>query len=203
MTHSDSYSAVERRFLRPVRGFLLRVYSPIARFLAWARVTPNMVSASGPALGLLFVLTVGRSRRLALLVWVLSVAVDGFDGALARYTNSSSSFGAFFDQVCDHVRETLNVAGLVAIGTISPFWGSLYPLVYTALNLVLYLCNQHQVPLPIAVKSWLLLYPAIVVFLLCGRNYLNLAAPLCVVVMAVVVVQGLIALKPAMDRAGG
>lgn len=203
MTHSDSYSAIERRFLGPVRSFLLRVYSPIVRLLARARVTPNMVSASGPVLGVLFVLTVGRSRQLALPLWVLSLVVDGFDGALARQTNRTSSFGAFFDQVCDHVRETLTVAGLVAVGAISPFWGTIYPLVYTALNLTLYLCNQHQVPLPMAIKSWLLLYPAIVVFLLTGHNYLNLMTPLCVIVMAVVVVQGLIALRSAMDRAGG
>lgn len=203
MAYSDSYSALERRFLGPVRSILLRVYSPIVRFLAWARVTPNTVSASGPALGVLFVLTVPRSPRLAFLIWVLSVVVDGFDGTLARYTGRASSFGAFVDQVCDHVRETLTVAGLVAVGAIPPFWGSVYPLVYTALNLVLYMCNQHQVPLPVAVKSWLVLYPAIALFLLTGRSYLNIATPLCVLVMAVVVVQGLIALKPAMDHAGG
>jgi len=203
MAHSDSYSALERRFLGPVRGILLRVYSPIVRFLAWARVTPNTVSASGPALGVLFVLTVPRSPRLAFLIWVLSVVVDGFDGALARYTGRASSLGAFVDQVCDHVRETLTVAGLVAVGAIPPFWGSFYPVVYTALNLVLYMCNQHQVPLPVAVKSWLVLYPAIALFLLTGRSYLNIATPLCVLVMAVVVVQGLIALKPAMDHTGG
>ena len=101
------------------------------------------------------------------------------------------------------MRETLTIAGLVVAGAISPFWGSIYPLVYTALNLILYLCNQHGVPLPVAVKSWLILYPAIVVYLLWDRNYLNLATPLCVLVMAVVVVQGLIALRQAMDHVGG
>ena len=203
MPRADSYSSIERRFLTPVRGLALSLFAPLVRLLARLGVSPNAVSLAGPLLGVLFVFVVRRNPRLSFFVWLLSLLVDGVDGALARATGRASDFGALFDQVCDHTREILIVAGLAWAGALSPLWGSLYPFVYTALNVILFLGNYHAVPAPWAVKSWMVLYPAILLYLLWGRNVLDWAAPLSIALMACTIVQGLWLLSRAMSTAKG
>lgn len=201
MPTADSYSSIERRFLTPVRGLALSLFAPLVRPLARLGVSPNAVSLAGPLLGMLFVFVVRRNPRLGFFIWLPSLLVDGVDGALARYTGRASDFGALFDQVCDHAREILIVAGLAWAGALSPLWGSLYPFVYTALNVILYLGNYHGVPAPWAVKSWMVLYPAILLYLLWGRNFLDWATPLSIALMACTIVQGLWLLSRAMNTA--
>jgi len=201
MIAADSYSSFERRFLRPARDYLLRVYSPVVRLLAHLGLSPNIVSLTAPLLGGLFIYVVPRNPQLAFFIWLLSMLVDGVDGALARYTGRSSDFGALVDQFADHTRETLIIVGLTLAGALSPLWGSLYPFVYTALNVMLFLGNCYHAPVPLALKSWLILYPAIMLYLLWGHNYLNWATGLCVVLMAITIVQGLFLLSRAMGRA--
>jgi phosphatidylglycerophosphate synthase len=166
-------------------------------------VPPNAVSLVAPVLGALFVYTVRRDLILSFFVWLPSLLVDGVDGALARYSGRASVFGALVDQVSDHTRETLIVVGLTSAGALSPLWGSLYPFVYTALNVVLFLGNYYQVPAPLAVKSWMVLYPAIAVYLLAGRNYLNWATPLSIAFMAATIVHGLLLLSRGMRASSG
>lgn len=203
MARDDSYSSMERRYLAAVRGLLLRIHSPLVRLLARLHVSPHAVSVAGPLLGVLFVCVVCRHPRLSFLIWFLSVAVDAVDGALARYTGRASSFGALVDQFCDHARETLIVAGLARAGALSPLWGSLYPFVYAATNLALFLGNHYHAPVPLAIKSWMVLYPAILLYLLWDRNYLHVAAPLSMALMLLTIVQGLWLLSRAMAAEEG
>jgi phosphatidylglycerophosphate synthase len=203
MAKADSYSSIERRFLAPARRLLVRIHSPLLRLLARLHVSPHAVSLTGPLLGVVFVFMVRRDPRLSFIIWFLSVAVDGVDGALARYTGRASSFGALVDQVCDHTRETLIVVGLAWCGALSPLWGSLYPFIYTAINVTLFLGNYYGAPVPVALKSWPVLYPAILLYLLWGRNCLDLAAPLSIALMLFTIVQGLWLLSGVMDRKMG
>jgi phosphatidylglycerophosphate synthase len=200
MAQADSYSSLERRFLKPVRDFLARLYSPLVRLLARYGVSPNAISLIAPVLGLVFVHTVRYNLRLSFFIWLPSMLVDGVDGALARYTGQASDFGALVDQVSDHTRETLIVAGLTATGALSPLWGSLYPFVYTALNVMLFLGNYYGAPAPLAIKSWMVLYPAITLYLLWGYNCLNWATPLSIALMAATIVHGLLLLSRGMER---
>jgi len=57
------------------------------------------------------------------------------------------------DQAADHLREIMIVAGLASAGALHPLWGSLYPFVYTALNVILFVTNHYAVPIPLALKS--------------------------------------------------
>lgn len=199
MPQADSYSSVERRLLAPGRRLLQRLYLPLIRLLASAGVSPNAVSALGPILGLVFVYTIRCNARLSVLVWLFSLWVDGLDGTLARYSGRASDFGALVDQLADHTRETLIVVGLVSAGALSPFWGTLYPFVYTALNVTLFLANHYEVPVPVAVKSWIVLYPAILSCLLWGRNWLSGATAASIMLMGVTILHGLVVLRPRMS----
>jgi len=200
MAKADSYSSFERRFLKPARDLLLRIYSPVVRLLAYLRLSPNVVSLMGPVLGLLFVYVVPRNPRLSFFIWLPSMLVDGVDGALARYTGRSSDFGALMDNVADHTRETLIVVALASAGALSPLWGGLYPFVYTALNVTLFLGNYYGAPVPVALKSWPILYPAITLYLLWGRNYLTRVTSLCVLLMSFTIVHGLFLLWRGINR---
>jgi phosphatidylglycerophosphate synthase len=203
MLKPDSYSSLERRFIGPVRAALLQLYAPLLRLLVRLHVSPNAISVLGPLLGLVFIYSVRGDRRFSFFVWFLSVAADGVDGALARYAGCATDFGALFDQVCDHARETLIVVGLTWSGALSPLWGSLYPFVYVAINVILFLGNYYYAPVPLALKSWIVLYPAILLYLLGGRNYLNLAASLSIAMMLYTIVQGLWLLSRVMDAKTG
>ena len=200
---ADSYSGLERKFLGPVRAFLQQAYAPLIRLLVAVHVAPNTVSLSGPVLGLLFLYTVRHNLRLSLLVWLLSVVVDGIDGALARSTGRASEFGALVDQVADHTRETLIVVGLAGSGALSPVWGSLYPFVYTALNVTLLLANRYAVPAPFVIKSWMTLYPTIAVYLMGGPNWLDTGAMLSVFAMTLTVLHTLRRLSGPMGSPSG
>ena len=198
MTKADSYSSLERRFLDPVHQLGLRVNLPIVRLLARLGMSPHAVSLSGPLFGLAFVLIVPHNPRLSFLVWVVSMWVDSLDGSLARYTGRASDFGALMDQVADHLREILIVAGLASAGAPHPWWGSLYPFVYSALNVILAVTNYYAVPIPLALKSWPLLYPVIALYLLWDINYLNYAVGVCVLLMSATILHGLCLLWRAM-----
>jgi len=195
----DSYSSLERKLLAPARNLLRAIYSPLVRVLAALRVPPNAVSFSQVVLGVVVVALVPTHPRVAFLLFVAAIALDGVDGALARATNRATRFGALFDQYCDHIREVTVVAGLALHGALNPFLAGLYGLTYPGFNLTLYLCNSHRVPLSSAIKSYLVVYPALFVYLWFGANVLDLAVGLAIVLMGLIVILGLWRLKRAMD----
>ena len=90
--------------------------------LRW-RLSPNLVSLTGLALGLASALAYSRwsDERFATLGFILAVAwlvADGLDGMIARATGSASEFGRLLDGICDHsVFVALYVSLAASIGT--------------------------------------------------------------------------------------
>ena len=101
---ADAYSALEQRFREPARALLGRIYHPLVLLLAWLGVSPHLISLLQIPIGLAIVLAIKPYPRLALLLIVLSIAVDGVDGALARHLGRATPFGALWDGYCDHVK---------------------------------------------------------------------------------------------------
>ena len=129
---------------------------------------------------------------------VLAILMDGLDGALARYTGKASAYGALVDQYADHTREILVVAGLAYAGALNGALAALYALAYTGSNVTLYLCNSHDVPIPVAIKPAFVFYPALFVYLWFGPNLLNPAVAVSGGLLALVVMQGMWRLRPVM-----
>jgi len=194
----DSYSSFERRFLDRGRWLVYTLLKPAVFLLTALHVPPNVVSVAQIGVGVIIVFTVISYPRLTFLLLLLALLFDGLDGALARHTGRASSFGALLDQCCDHVREILVIAALAHAGALRPLSAVLYAITYPALNLTLFLCNYHQVPLPLALKSYLVVYPAIFAYLWLGANRLNEAVSLSIGLMGLVVVQGLFHLRQGM-----
>ena len=197
----DCYSSFERRFLAPGRQLILTALKPIVISLAAMGISPNMVSLSQLIVGGVIALIVDAHPRAAFSLFVFAILLDGLDGSLARYTGRCSRFGAILDGLCDHVREILMVAALARTGTLDPFRATLYALAYPTFNLTLFLCNYHQTPLPLALKSYLVVYPALFLHLWWGINWLDEAAALSTALMGIVIAQGLMHLRRALGDA--
>ncbi len=195
----DSYSSIERRFLAPGRRLTLAIMRPFVLILARLGVAPNVVSLSQIAIGVAIFFLITPAPRLALILMVLALGVDGLDGALARHTGRATRFGALVDQYADHAREILVVAGLAYARALNGAWAALYALAYPGLNITLLLCNTHRVPVPIAIKTYLIFYPALFLHLWFGINYLDPAIALIVMLMVAVIVQGLWRLRGVVD----
>jgi phosphatidylglycerophosphate synthase len=197
---NDSYSLLERKLLAPARGLVRTIFAPIVYVLAALRVPPNVVSFSQVILGAVVVALMPTQPRAAFGLFIIAIALDGVDGALARATNRVTQFGALFDQYCDHVREVTVVAGLAWHSALNPFLAGMYGVTYPAFNLTLYLCNHYRAPLPFAIKSYLVVYPALFVYLWFGANVLDAAVALAIALMALAIAIGLWRLSCVMDQ---
>ena len=195
---SDSYSAAERKLIGPFRQRLLLATRPLVLLLARLGVHPNVLSASQVAGGFAVLALVPGYPRAA---WVLFLAVlllDGLDGALARATGKASAFGALVDQYCDHIREITVIGGMALWGGLAILPAVLYGLIYTGLNLTVYLANAHGAPVPWAIKSYLIVYPALFLYLWFGLDVLTPAVVLSEGLMLVAIGTGLRNLARAM-----
>jgi phosphatidylglycerophosphate synthase len=153
----DSYSSFERRFLDRGRRLVYTLLKPAVFLLTALHVPPDVLSVAQIGVGVIIVFTVNSYPRPTFLLFLLALLLDALDGALARHTGRASSFGALLDQCSDHVREILVIAALAHAGALSALPAVLYAITYPALNLTLFLCNYHRVPLPLALKSYLAL----------------------------------------------
>lgn len=183
----DSFSAFERPFVQPYRTAFAWLSAPLVRLLVHFRVPPNAVSASQIVLGVAIVFLLGPLPQLAFLLFLSTLLLDSLDGALARAYGRYSQFGALVDQVCDHTRETLAIAGLALVGALHVAPAVVYPLVYAVFNFLLFLANNRGAPVPWAIKSYLIVYPAFFLFAFFGVNLMTPAVVLSLGLMLVTI----------------
>lgn len=93
---------------------------PIARLFGRVGLTPNMLTLIGFAIAVVGAcLAATQAWLLAGLVVAFGAIFDLFDGALARATNRTSSFGAFLDSTMDRAGEAVVYIG-IAFGLFAP-----------------------------------------------------------------------------------
>ncbi len=97
-----------------VRAQAVVVTTPVARFLNRLGLHPNTVTILGMLLtvGVGVVIATGRLQLGGLLLLFTS-AVDGLDGALARFSDRKTRFGAFLDSTLDRISEGALFWGLL------------------------------------------------------------------------------------------
>ena len=194
----DSYSAIERRLVGPFRQALLLAIGPLVTLLARLGVHPHVLSISQVPGGFAVLALVPAYPRLAFVLFLVVLSLDGLDGALARATGKASAFGALVDQYCDHIREITVVGGMALWGALALLPAVLYGPIYAGLNLTLYLANARGVPVPWAVKSYLVVYPALFLYLWFGVDLLTPAVVLSEALMVIVIGVGMRNLARAM-----
>ena len=95
------------------RARYLRIIAPLGKFLAKLGVHPNILSITGFALSVVAgIIYSAGSFFWAAWVVVLAGTCDALDGQIARRTNKTSSFGAFFDSTLDRYSDMFLFVGL-------------------------------------------------------------------------------------------
>lgn len=98
------------------RSVTQRIFTPFAKILAAAHVTPNMVTVAGTVISVLLAVTLIPLG----FVWQGAVALgivlfcDSVDGTLARMTTGGTAFGAFLDSTLDRISDGAVFASLTA-----------------------------------------------------------------------------------------
>ena len=99
---------------------------PVGKALARTGITPNMITGLTVLVALVSAWFFAMGDLLVgLLVMILTVVLDMFDGAVARAAGLASKFGATFDHTLDRYAEYLFMLGLMMgpIGAVSiPWW---------------------------------------------------------------------------------
>jgi|SRR5579859_642990 len=97
-----------------VQQFMRRLVEQVMRPLARTGLTPNMLTLIGL---LLTIFTAGviafNHLRLGGVLVLCSGIFDMFDGAMARVSQKSSRFGAFFDSTLDRYAEGILLLGVI------------------------------------------------------------------------------------------
>lgn len=122
------------------RSVTRKIFSAPVRALAAAGVRPNHITIAGTTITVVLALTLlarGHWAAGAISLGVVLFA-DSVDGLLARYTDSSSDFGAFLDSTLDRVGDGAVFASLVywiAVG-MTPGWQRTWMLAAALVTLV-------------------------------------------------------------------
>jgi CDP-diacylglycerol--glycerol-3-phosphate 3-phosphatidyltransferase len=97
-----------------LRSWGERIRAPLGRALGRLGISPNSLTVVGYVLSLsaMYVLATGQLRLGGVLVAVAAM-FDALDGAVARATGTTSTFGAFFDSVIDRYSEATVLFGLL------------------------------------------------------------------------------------------
>lgn len=109
--------------LQSLRPFLTKVLNPIARNL---NINPNIVTVISPFVAV--IAAYGFANHLLILA-TLAILFSGFldvvDGAVARYHNRASKFGAFLDSTMDRFADAIIYIGIIFGGYCDWFVGVL------------------------------------------------------------------------------
>jgi len=100
--------------LKVLRPGLARLLTPVGKALAKTPLTPNMltvIGAAGMTAGALALFPTGHLFA-GTMVCTGFVLADMLDGALARVTGSSGTFGAFLDSTLDRVADSAVFCGI-------------------------------------------------------------------------------------------
>lgn len=109
--------------LESLRPFLTKILNPVAKNL---NINPNIVTIISPFIAILACW--GFSNHLLIFATIfilLSGFLDVVDGAIARYHNRSSQFGAFLDSTMDRFSDAIIYIGIIFGGYCDWFIGVL------------------------------------------------------------------------------
>jgi CDP-diacylglycerol---glycerol-3-phosphate 3-phosphatidyltransferase len=126
-----------RRLWTAIKDGYVRLLEPLAAWLVRRRVSPNVITTLGTICSIIggAIYASGHIRTGG---WFLSITAlfDVLDGTVARRTNRTTAFGAFYDSTLDRVADGAVMAGLVVFYATSVAHGSV-PMVIVCLAAML------------------------------------------------------------------
>ncbi len=107
----------DANMLNKLRRFLNPVLNPVGNVLSNAGLTPNTITLIGLSLSFISLIPAVLKQVLpVLLLYVMSLLADVFDGVVARVSNKVSVKGALLDSISDRVSELNYVISLSFLG---------------------------------------------------------------------------------------
>ena len=109
--------------LQNLRPLLTKILNPLAKHL---NINPNIVTVISPFVAV--VAALGFTNHMLILATIAILAsgfLDVVDGAVARYHNRSSKFGAFLDSTMDRFADAIIYIGIIFGGYCDWFVGIL------------------------------------------------------------------------------
>jgi CDP-diacylglycerol--glycerol-3-phosphate 3-phosphatidyltransferase len=92
------------------------ITDPLVPFISKLKLTPDIMTTIGLVINLIAAVVVGFGYLVAgALIFLLAGLFDLLDGALARYMQKTSSFGALFDSTVDRITEGAIFLSLIFI----------------------------------------------------------------------------------------
>src|SRR2546422_7080561 len=113
-----------RRIQQRARHFVTLLIRPLAQL----GVTPNTLTVIGLLISILTAVVIAQGYLVAGGLLVLFAGIfDMFDGAMARFLNTATTFGAFFDSTLDRYSESIILFGMLVYALQRPdlhdaFW---------------------------------------------------------------------------------
>ncbi|HWG38196.1 MAG TPA: CDP-alcohol phosphatidyltransferase family protein [Terriglobales bacterium] len=159
------------------------VLDKIVRSLALARINPNVLTFIGLVINLVAAALFGYGHFfVAGLVIILAGIFDMVDGRVARYTNTVSHFGGFFDSVMDRYSDLALYFGLlVYYASINrAFYVVLVAVVMTGSVMVSYARARAENTIP-SCKVGFMERPERIVLVIIGALFNRMAACLWVI----------------------
>ena len=97
--------------LESLRPLLTKILNPIARSL---NINPNIVTVISPFIAVLAAYSFAKHLLIfGCIAILLSGLLDVIDGAVARYHDRSSKFGAFLDSTMDRFADAIIYIGII------------------------------------------------------------------------------------------
>ncbi|OQD59682.1 archaetidylinositol phosphate synthase [Methanobrevibacter arboriphilus JCM 13429 = DSM 1125] len=103
--------------LERFRPLLKKILEPFAKRI---NINPNILTLISPLIAIISAIFFGTGNLLMGGIFILISGVfDVFDGAIARYHNKTSDFGAFLDSTMDRFSDAIIIIGII--------WGGYTP----------------------------------------------------------------------------
>ena len=97
--------------LERFRPLLKKILEPFAKRI---NINPNILTAISPLIAIISAIFFGTGNLLMGGIFILISGVfDVFDGAIARYHNKTSDFGAFLDSTMDRFSDAIIIIGII------------------------------------------------------------------------------------------
>jgi len=106
---NNKYRDIISRFSNPYENESITnirevIYEKPVVLLSNLGATPNLINAFGLVCGLIAAILIGLGQiKIGVVFFFLSGLSDSFDGPIARFQNTTTDFGAFFDSVSDRI----------------------------------------------------------------------------------------------------
>lgn len=178
--------------LERFRPLLKKILEPIAKQM---NINPNIITVISPFIALISAVFFGTGNLVMGGLFILFSGVfDVFDGAIARYHNKTTDFGAFLDSTMDRFSDAIIIIGLIWGGYTTWFIGALA--IHSAITVSYVRASAESKGIPCnvgiaerATRLIILVIGAFIAVILTNNIYMEWAIILMVILSYITVVQ--------------